>query len=136
MNKFMADIVYKILPQADWLALERDGQLPLTGTDARDGFVHLSTAQQLAGTLQQHFAGADNLVLLALDATQIATDLKWEASRNGGLFPHLYAPLSRPHIIADFALDDTQNAPVLSVAARSWIDQNQCQKQGQREVVG
>ena len=128
----MVDIVYKILPQADWLALERDGQLPLTGTDARDGFVHLSTAQQLAGTLQQHFAGADNLVLLALDATQIATDLKWEASRNGALFPHLYAPLSRAPIIADFALDDTQTGPALSGAARDWMAAQQLE----RETVG
>ena len=69
MNKFM--ILLQNTAASDWLALERDGQLPLTGTDARDGFVH-SHRQQLAGTLQQHFASADNLVLLALDATQIA----------------------------------------------------------------
>ena len=132
MNKFMVDIVYKILPQADWLALERDGQLPLTGTDARDGFVHLSTAQQLADTLRLHFAGADNLVLLALDAAQLVADLKWETSRNGALFPHLYAPLSRAPIIADFALDDTRTGPALSGAARDWM----AAKQLERETVG
>jgi len=118
----MADYVYKILPKADWDALDRDGQLPLTGDDARDGFVHLSRAPQLHGTLQRHFADADNLVLLALDTANIGSALKWEESRKGELFPHLYTPLARTHIERAFTLDDTPHGPALSATAQAWID--------------
>ena len=61
--------------------------------DRRDGFIHLSAADQLEGTLAKHFAREDGLVLLALDPARLGPHLKWEASRGGALFPHLYAPL-------------------------------------------
>lgn len=61
--------------------------------DLRDGFIHFSTAAQLAGTAAKHFAGASDLVLVAVDADALDTKLKWETSRGGDLFPHLYAPL-------------------------------------------
>lgn len=59
--------------------------------DVRDGFIHLSTAGQLRETAAKHFAGGEDLLLVAVSANQLA--LKWEPSRGGALFPHLYAPL-------------------------------------------
>jgi uncharacterized protein (DUF952 family) len=61
--------------------------------DYQDGYIHLSTASQLSDTLRLHFAGQSNLVLLAVDSERLGTALKWEPSRGGQLFPHLYAPL-------------------------------------------
>ena len=61
--------------------------------DRRDGFIHLSTAAQLAGTAAKHFAGQSDLLLVAVDADALGSALKWEPSRGGELFPHLYAVL-------------------------------------------
>jgi len=85
--------VYKILTAAQWIALERDGESAGAPVDRADGYVHLSTAAQLPGTLAKHFAGQDGLMLLAFDAGALGPALAWEPSRGGDLFPHLYAPL-------------------------------------------
>ncbi|MBI1186504.1 MAG: DUF952 domain-containing protein [Alphaproteobacteria bacterium] len=61
--------------------------------DGRDGFIHLSTAAQVEGTLARHFAGEQGLLLIAVDARALGAALRWEASRDGALFPHLYGPL-------------------------------------------
>jgi uncharacterized protein (DUF952 family) len=61
--------------------------------DRRDGFIHLSTAAQIAGTLARHFAGEAGLLLVAADPAALGEALKWEPSRGGALFPHLYGPL-------------------------------------------
>ena len=63
--------------------------------DLRDGFIHLSAGDQLAGTLAKHFRGEENLILLAIEDAALGDALKWETSRGGALFPHLYAPLPR-----------------------------------------
>ncbi len=91
--KAMADLVYKIMSKADFAAAERGGRFAGSADDLRDGFIHLSAAHQLEGTLAKHFAGQEGLVLLALDVSRLGPALKWEASRRGALFPHLYAPL-------------------------------------------
>ena len=85
--------IYKICDEALWRRAKADGQLAGAPVDVRDGFIHFSTAAQLAGTLEKHFAGATDLVLVAVDAEALSAALKWEVSRGGELFPHLYAPL-------------------------------------------
>ena len=89
----MTDPVYKIMTETDFDAAMREGRYAGSADDLRDGFIHLSAGHQVAGTLAVHFVGQTDLVLLALDAGRLGGDLKWEASRGGALFPHLYAPL-------------------------------------------
>jgi uncharacterized protein (DUF952 family) len=86
--------VFKVVPRDQWDAACRIGTFAGSADDARDGFIHLSTATQLAGTLAKHFRGKDDLVLVAFDARALGEELKWEVSRGGEDFPHLYAPLS------------------------------------------
>lgn len=85
--------IYKICEQTAWLAAQRQGEFRGSQDDARDGFIHLSTAAQLVGTLTRHFAGARDLLLVAVDADALGPALKWESSRGGDLFPHLYDAL-------------------------------------------
>jgi uncharacterized protein (DUF952 family) len=89
----MAEPVYKVLSETAFEEAWVAGRLDGSADDARDGFIHLSAGHQLAGTLAAHFAGQEGLVVVALDAGRLGPSLKWEASRGGALFPHLYAPL-------------------------------------------
>lgn len=86
-------LIFKILRAPEWADLQAKGQSPGAPVDIADGFVHFSTAEQAVETAAKHFAGADGLVLLALEADALGDALKWEVSRGGALFPHLYAPL-------------------------------------------
>jgi uncharacterized protein (DUF952 family) len=85
--------IYKICGQATWREAESGGGFRGSEADARDGFIHFSTAAQVAETAARHFANEPDLVLVAVDADALGTSLKWEPSRGGALFPHLYAPL-------------------------------------------
>ncbi len=85
--------VYKVLPSADWEAACAKGQFDGAEVDMTDGFIHLSAGDQVAETLRRHFAGRTGLVLAAFDADALGPELKWEPSRGGALFPHLYRPL-------------------------------------------
>ena len=85
--------VYKIAALADWDAALRAGRFEGAAIDLRDGYIHLSTAAQAQQTARLHFAGQAGLVLLKIDAAGLGSALKWEASRGGDLFPHLYGPL-------------------------------------------
>jgi len=89
----MAEPVYKVLTEQAFTESWSQGRFAGSAADVRDGFIHLSAAHQLEATLAAHFAGQAGLVLLAVDAGRLGPDLKWEASRGGALFPHLYAPL-------------------------------------------
>jgi len=89
---------YKILTADQWAALNA-GVFTGAPIDEADGFVHLSTAIQLAGTLDLHFAGQNDLVIAAIDLTEFGDAVRWEPSRQGELFPHLYAPLTRSAVI-------------------------------------
>ena len=89
----MTRTIYKICERALWEEAGRSGVFAGSGIDARDGFIHLSTAAQVRDTAAQHFAGATDLMLIAVDAEALAGALKWEASRGGDLFPHLYGEL-------------------------------------------
>lgn len=92
-------LIYKILRASEWAALRSDGQTAGAPVDIADGFVHFSTATQLPGTLSKHFTGEDDLTLLACDAQTMGDDLRWEPSRGGDLFPHLYRALKMTDIL-------------------------------------
>jgi uncharacterized protein (DUF952 family) len=87
-------IIYKICPAALWREAERSGEFRGSPVDLRDGFIHFSSAAQLAETAAKHFAGERDLVLVRVDAGKIGDRLKWEPSRGGALFPHLYGALA------------------------------------------
>jgi len=84
---------YKIFHAEEWAALQQEGQTLGAPIDLSDGFVHFSTAEQAGETAAKHFAKQDGLVLLALEADTLGDALKWEVSRGGALFPHLYRAL-------------------------------------------
>ena len=85
--------LYKIVPAALWRAAEREGSFRGAPVDLKDGFIHFSTAAQVADTAGKHFAGERDLLLLRVDASSLGKNLKWEPARGGALFPHLYAAL-------------------------------------------
>lgn len=87
------DTIFKIAEPADWGAALVSGHYTGAPVDKADGFIHFSTADQLAGTLFKHFADATRLVFVAVDARGLGPALKWEKSRGGEDFPHLYADL-------------------------------------------
>ena len=91
---------YKVLTAEQMAALERDGSFAGSPADDADGFIHLSTADQLPGTLDRHYAGQDDLHLAAVDVAALGERLKWEPARGGDLFPHLYGALSLETVIA------------------------------------
>lgn len=95
MNRGM--LIYKVFRKSEFEAFARDGISAGAPVDLADGYIHFSTAEQLPGTLAKHFAGEDGLVLLALNAETLEP-LKWEPSRGGALFPHLYRALQREDV--------------------------------------
>lgn len=89
----MKRIVYKIARAAEWRVAVAAGTFAGSPDDVQDGFIHLSTDAQLDGTLDKHFSGIDELVLIAFEEAALEPDLKWEPSRGGQLFPHYYGAL-------------------------------------------
>jgi len=85
--------IYKICERTSWEAAALAGAYPGSDLDLRDGFIHFSTAAQLAETAAKHFARQTDLMLIAVDSDALGAALKWEPSRGGDLFPHLYAAL-------------------------------------------
>ncbi|MBB5753374.1 DUF952 domain-containing protein [Prosthecomicrobium pneumaticum] len=86
-------IVYKIAPRALWAEAVERGVFTGAPVDHADGYIHFSTAGQAVETAAKHFAGQGDLVLVAVDDAALGPALRWEVSRGGALFPHLYAPL-------------------------------------------
>ena len=91
-------LIYKIFRADEYLAFTRQGHSLGAPIDLADGYIHLSTGAQVAETLSRHFAGEAGLQLLALDSAQLP-DLRWEPSRGGQLFPHLYRELRTDDIL-------------------------------------
>lgn len=87
------DTVFKIAVSAEWLEAIYCGMYIGSQDDVRDGYIHLSTADQVAGTLARHFKAQTDLLLIAFAANDIQDGLRWERSPNGGLFPHYYGAL-------------------------------------------
>lgn len=92
-------LIYKILLPAEWAAFEAAGRFDGSPLDRRDGFIHCSSRAQLAGTAVRYFGGEPDLVVVALDVSTMGEWVRWESSRNGGPFPHVYAPLPRSAVI-------------------------------------
>lgn len=88
-----AQTIYKICPRALWEKAEREGVFTGAAIDLTDGFIHFSTAAQAVETARRHFAGQEDLLLVAVDAAGLGDRLVYEVSRGGDLFPHLYGPL-------------------------------------------
>lgn len=91
--------IYKILTAEQWSALKVAGESQGAAVDLADGFIHFSTGEQVRETAAKHFAGQEGLMLLAYEAEGFGAALKWEPSRGGALFPHLYGPLPLAGII-------------------------------------
>jgi beta-hydroxylase len=86
-------IAFKILTADQWAQFERDGVFHGAPVDLADGYIHLSTAEQLSGTVAKHFAGQSGLHIAAVDLTALGDAVRWEPSRGGHLFPHLYSQI-------------------------------------------
>lgn len=98
-------LIYKILTAADWQSAERAGVFAGSAIDRQDGFIHFSTAAQVRETAARHFAGQHDLRLVAVDTAEL--EIRWEPSRGGALFPHLYGalPLSAVREVCVLPLD-------------------------------
>ena len=92
--------IYKILPRSDWSAAQASGRFVGSAVDHADGFIHFSTAVQAGETARRHFAGQADLIVLEVEADDLGPTLKWEPSRGGDLFPHLYGPLAAAQVRA------------------------------------
>ncbi|MBA1156043.1 DUF952 domain-containing protein [Microvirga mediterraneensis] len=86
-------IIYKICPALLWHEAERIGSFEGAPIDIQDGYIHFSTEKQVRETAEKHFAGRKDLLLIAVDGDSLGDALRYEPSRGGDLFPHLYAPL-------------------------------------------
>jgi uncharacterized protein (DUF952 family) len=86
-------LIYKILSRDLWAKALVDGIFQGAAIDLTDGYIHLSTAEQAEETAARYFAGQDNLVLVAFDPADFSDTLKWEQSRGGALFPHVYGSM-------------------------------------------
>ncbi len=107
---------YKVLTADQMAALEAEGSFTGAPVDLADGYIHLSTAAQLTATVDKHFAGQSDLHVAAVDLDALGEAVRWEESRGGQLFPHLYGPLPLDAVIAYGALerlgDGTVRLPV------------------------
>jgi uncharacterized protein (DUF952 family) len=92
-------LIYKIFRAPEWAALEAAGETAGAPVDLADGYVHFSTAAQVAETAARYFAGEKGLVLVAVDTAATGADLRWEPSRGGALFPHLYRALRMTDVV-------------------------------------
>ena len=90
--------IYKILPRAEWSAAKAAGRFEGSAVDHHDGYIHFSTAAQAQETARRWFAGQADLVVLEVEGDELGPALKWEPSRGGDLFPHLYGPLDTAHV--------------------------------------
>lgn len=98
------ELVYKIAPRKDWEAAVRSGVYRGSQDDQRDGFIHLSTKSQVSTTLQRHFAGQSDLLLISFEAAALGPALRFETSRGGQAFPHLYGELATALALETIAL--------------------------------
>jgi uncharacterized protein (DUF952 family) len=105
--------IYKIVPEALWRAAEALAVFDGAPVDVADGFMHFSSAAQVRETAAKHFAGERGLLLVTVEAERLGDALRWEPSRGGDLFPHLYAPLQLADVLRVEALplcdDGTQD---------------------------
>lgn len=94
----MDGMIFKVCEQEAWSSAKQMGRYCGAPIDLADGYIHFSTAGQLAETLAKHFAGMEDLILVAVRTDHLGSDLRWEPSRGGDLFPHLYKDLEMSHV--------------------------------------
>ena len=104
-------VAYKVLAAQEWAALDA-GTFDGSPSDRADGFIHLSTASQVTETVERHFSGQDGLMIAAVDLAALGDAVRWEPSRNGELFPHIYGRLTAQSIIACCPLERNPNGTV------------------------
>ncbi|VWX51587.1 DUF952 domain-containing protein [Novosphingobium sp. 9U] len=105
-------IAYKVLTAEQMAQLEADGTFAGAPVDLADGYIHLSTADQLDETVDKHFAGQSDLHIAAVDLDALGEAVNWEPSRGGALFPHIYAALPLSAVVAYSALERTEDGKV------------------------
>ena len=111
-------LIYKLLGQSAWEAAKTAGVFDGSAVDLADGFIHFSPAPQVAETARRYFAGQDDVMLLAVEAEALGDGLRWEPSRGGDLFPHLYGPLAASAVISSRRLAlDADGAPIIGELA-------------------
>ncbi|SIN42220.1 DUF952 domain-containing protein [Micromonospora cremea] len=108
-------MIYKLLSSAEWNDALAAGTFAGTAMDHESGFIHLSGPDQVVETARRHFAGATGLTLLSVEEERLGDALRWEPSRGGQLFPHLYGPLPVVAVVAARALP--ADAPVADAVA-------------------
>jgi uncharacterized protein (DUF952 family) len=99
-------LIFKVLRAAEWAEFDRAGHSAGAPVDRADGFVHFSTGEQLCETLRRHFSGETCLWLIACEADGLGSALRWEPSRGGADFPHLYRELERGDVLWSRLLED------------------------------
>ncbi len=104
----MVGVIYHMCTRAEWQAAQAAGVYEGSSQDIADGFIHFSNGEQIVASAAKHRAGQNGLVLLRVDAAALGDGLKWEASRNGASFPHLYGPLP---VAAVLGADDLPLGP-------------------------
>lgn len=110
--------IYKILTAGEWDAAGTVGLFEGSDVDRRDGYIHFSTAAQAEETARRYFAGQPDLVVLEVETDDLDGDLRWEPSRGGDLFPHLYGPLAVAHVRRAFLAPlDADGRPILGELA-------------------
>ncbi len=92
--------IYKILSRAEWEAAHAKGAFEGSAVDRQDGYIHFSTGSQALETARRYFAGQADLMVLEVEADHLGAALRWEPSRGGDLFPHLYSSLASSHVLA------------------------------------
>mgnify|MGYP002735240240 FL=1 len=105
-------LAYKVLTSPQMAQLEADGVFKGAPVDLADGYIHLSTEAQLTETVEKHFAGQDDLHVAAVDLAALADTVKWEPSRGGQLFPHIYGDLPLNAVVAYSPLERDENGTV------------------------
>jgi uncharacterized protein (DUF952 family) len=105
-------IAYKIMSSTELQQMQRDGLFRGSSADIADGFIHLSCDSQLAATWDKHFGGVAGLVLAAVDLSRLGDAVRWEPSRGGQSFPHIYGVLTMDAVISVGPLERTQDGAV------------------------
>jgi uncharacterized protein (DUF952 family) len=115
-SAYAAEVIYKILATDEWTQARAAGHVAGTALDRQDGYLHLSAADQVVETARRHYTGVTGLTLLAVDEDRLGGELRWEPSRGGALFPHLYGVLPLSAVVAAHPLP-ADTPPADAVAA-------------------
>lgn len=105
-------IVYKIMSPTELRRMQNDGVFHGSPVDIADGYIHLSCGSQLAATLDKHFSGVSGLMLVAVDLSRVAANVRWEPARGAELFPHIYGPLPAEAVVSVAAVERNADGQV------------------------